>query len=63
MEHHPTTAAGPAEQGNISCPRPASGLATKAQILGNMITSEGWKETERRRGLGKGLFTFAADAI
>lgn len=61
MEHHPPTAAGPAGWGNI-CPYPASGLATKARILGNLITSEGWKETERRREMGKGLFTFAADA-
>lgn len=63
MEHHQTAGSGPAGSGSISCPRPASGLATKAQILGNLIMSEGWKETEGRRGLGKGPFTFAADAI
>lgn len=63
MEHHPTAAAGPAGPGSISCPRPASGLATRAWILGNLMASEGWKETEGRRGLGKGPFTFAADAI
>lgn len=63
MEHQPRAAAGPAGPRSIPSPRPASGLDTKAQTLGNLVMSEGWKETEGRRGLGKGPFTFAADAI